>query len=70
VAIRYEIDRDMCKGCGLCIVVCPKGLLKVDTEHINSKGYQPTMMTDVSQCIGCGNCGVMCPDGAIRIEKD
>ena len=29
---RIVIDRDVCKGCYLCINACPKGLLKKSNE--------------------------------------
>ena len=35
---KLTIDRETCKGCGLCANVCPKHLLALSRE-INAKGY-------------------------------
>jgi 2-oxoglutarate ferredoxin oxidoreductase subunit delta len=34
------IDRERCKGCGLCVEFCPFGHLRVD-EELNLAGYHP-----------------------------
>jgi len=68
---KYEvrIDGDVCKGCELCRVYCPKGLI-VMSSHINDKGYSPAEMIRQEDCIGCKSCALMCPDGAISIYKE
>jgi len=63
---KVMIDRELCKGCGLCVRVCPKGLLAF-AAGFNSKGYQPAQCTDEAQCIGCTMCAQTCPDVAIEI---
>lgn len=62
------IDREACKGCGLCADVCPKKLLALSKE-INTKGYHPIAITDQSKCIACTFCARMCPDAVIKVEK-
>lgn len=37
---KLTIVKDLCKGCGLCADVCPKGLLAL-SKHINARGYHP-----------------------------
>jgi 2-oxoglutarate ferredoxin oxidoreductase subunit delta len=66
---RIIVDQDYCKGCGLCVDVCPKQIIVLDTSIISQKGYNPALLTDESQCIGCGMCATMCPDMAITVEK-
>ncbi len=61
--------RDRCKGCELCISVCPKKILALDTV-VNKKGYRPAMIMDVSQCIACASCAKICPDSVITVEKE
>ena len=64
------ITRDTCKGCELCISVCPKHVLAVDKTTFNSRGVFPAMIIKAEDCVGCLNCALMCPDGAITIERE
>ena len=61
------IDRDRCKGCELCVRVCPMGVLEMSKE-INVKGYFPAYKADPHRCIGCRMCAMTCPDTAIEIS--
>lgn len=67
--IIIEISKDICKGCGLCATVCPRGLIALDGDTINAKGYHPAAVTDIQACVGCASCARMCPDSAITIER-
>lgn len=67
--IKFTVNTTVCKGCGLCVDVCPRKLLKLDADNLNEKGYAPASMTDATQCIGCAFCARTCPDCAITIEK-
>ncbi|HIU25251.1 MAG TPA: 4Fe-4S dicluster domain-containing protein [Candidatus Copromorpha excrementigallinarum] len=67
--IHLTFQRDLCKGCELCISVCPKKLLALDAA-VNIKGYRPAFCTDEESCIGCAGCARICPDSVITIEKD
>lgn len=67
--IHLSFDKDRCKGCELCISVCPKKILALDSAA-NAKGYRPAGCTDESSCIGCASCAKMCPDSIITITKD
>lgn len=60
---------ELCKGCGLCVSVCPKKILQLDQDRLNSKGYHPASCVDQSLCIGCAFCAVQCPDSVITVEK-
>lgn len=66
---KITIASSRCKGCGLCVNVCPKQLLVLDETEVNEKGYPPVKMTDESKCIACAFCARMCPDSIITVEK-
>lgn len=65
---KVTIHEVICKGCGLCVSVCPKDALALSTEKINSAGYNPAEMIS-EDCIACTSCAKMCPDCAITVEK-
>lgn len=65
-----KFNKDRCKGCELCVVVCPKMILKIHDYEVNAMGYRPISVTDIDQCIGCGSCALMCPDGVISIYTE
>jgi len=64
----YQIDEDRCKGCGLCVSVCPKEVLEI-AEKVNTKGYFPAFQARPEDCIFCATCCRMCPDVAITISE-
>ena len=66
---RITVDVDRCKGCGLCISVCPNNLLELSKDMVNKKGYQPMRIHTPEKCIGCANCALMCPDVVITVER-
>lgn len=65
---RVAIDRERCKGCQLCISVCPKKLLVVESSY-NQKGYAPASIVEAEHCTGCALCAEMCPDICIRVWR-
>ncbi|MGQ9887229.1 MAG: 4Fe-4S dicluster domain-containing protein [Aggregatilineales bacterium] len=57
------IDCDRCKGCGLCVAVCPQGVLALDQDRLNARGYHPAALVDPNgACTGCALCALVCPD--------
>ena len=66
---KVTFNTERCKGCGLCIEVCPKKILELDQSSLNSKGYHPAGVTNQEECIGCAFCATMCPDCVITVEK-
>jgi len=57
----------LCKGCSLCIGVCPPKVL-VQGKALNRQGYYAVTYTG-SGCTGCGICFYICPEpGAITIR--
>lgn len=70
---RIEVDRERCKGCGLCVHFCPKECIAV-SKTINEKGYYPAQYKPDEKgevcCTGCTICGLVCPDMAIEVYRD
>ena len=64
----HHIDIERCKGCGLCVSICPKKVLEISDE-VNSKGYFPAYQARPEDCIYCALCCIMCPDVAITITE-
>ncbi len=64
---KLVLKTDKCKGCELCVAVCPKEILAIDEDALNSKGYHPIAVLNEDACIACGNCGIICPDGVINV---
>jgi len=55
--LRYSIDPEMCKACGICAKQCP-------VSAISGKPKTPYVI-DVEKCIRCGVCMEKCPFKAI-----
>jgi len=66
---KLTFRTDRCKGCGLCVVACPKGLIAIAKDKINQKGHHPAEITDQEKCIACAFCATMCPDCIIEVER-
>ena len=69
MAYKHHIDSNRCKGCGLCVAVCPKNVLEL-SEEINTKSYFPVYQARPEDCIFCATCCIMCPDVAITITEE
>lgn len=67
---RVSFNDDRCKACELCIVFCPKNVIAIDKERINSLGYHPAGVANADDCTGCAICARMCPDLVIEVEKE
>ena len=58
-SMLVSINRQWCKGCGVCVAFCPKQALRLDEEE------KATWTAE--KCIGCGMCERYCPDLAIEL---
>ena len=65
---KIVIDRELCKGCFLCIRACPVKALQADTQ-LNTSGSYPAKFVLAEKCIACGNCYEVCPDVCIEIYE-
>ena len=66
---KLTFRTDRCKGCGLCVTACPKGVLILASDQINAKGHHPVTAIKEEDCVGCAFCATMCPDCCIKVER-
>jgi len=64
---KIVVDTEKCKGCEVCIPVCPTNVIEMVNE-VNGKGYH-FMQQVREECTGCTNCAVVCPDGVITVYR-
>ncbi len=62
--ISVLADEDACRGCGLCVALCPYGALEVRTTEKGRKVH----VIDVA-CKGCGVCAATCYQHALSINS-
>jgi len=57
---RHVINREWCKGCGICVAMCPKNVLELDKK-------EKAVAARKQDCIACQLCEQICPDLAITV---
>jgi len=65
---RLVFIEERCKGCGLCVLACPRKLLVI-SGRLNNQGYPVAELTEPEKCNGCALCAEMCPDMVIEVWK-
>ena len=63
------VNTERCKGCNLCVVACPTGVLALQQKEVNNRGYHFAYMTQPEKCIGCQSCALVCPDACIEVYR-
>ena len=61
------IEEKLCKGCGLCVHFCKRGVLKMSSKR-NVKGYNVVEVFAADRCKPCKLCEMNCPDFAVFVE--
>lgn len=67
--MAVHVHKELCKGCGLCITLCPKKVFEVSDE-VNKKGFNVITPARQEDCIKCRLCEKSCPDLAIVVDEE
>lgn len=62
------IDSEICKGCEICVDMCPYKVLEM-TNIIGAYGVPIPQAVREEKCTGCDVCVIFCPDMAITVKK-
>ncbi|HYA88113.1 MAG TPA: 4Fe-4S binding protein [Nitrospirota bacterium] len=60
MTIQIDIAQNGCRGCRMCVEVCPTSALAFDDKTFKAS------VKDASSCIGCLSCAYLCPSGALK----
>ncbi len=56
------IAREWCKGCRICVDLCPEKVLELDDD-------EKVIVVSPERCNACRLCEFRCPDMAIELEE-
>ncbi len=56
-----QIDWGKCDGCGLCELICPEDVIRLDKER------KKAVIQYLRDCQCCFLCEIECPKDAIRV---
>ena len=57
--VTLGLREDKCIGCGMCIIVCPHQVFKMETARVHIENRDA--------CMECGACAMNCPAEAIEV---
>lgn len=63
---KHEFNINLCKGCNICIKVCPANAISIYKNGSNIEEY----FIDYNKCIFCGNCVEFCKSSAIKLGNN
>ncbi len=71
--LHLKLDPDsldvICRGCGLCSIICPQNCIEVKKRREGSgREVLDEFCLDLSKCIFCGNCVEFCRMNAIDMS--
>ena len=54
------LNADLCNGCGMCTMVCPHGVFRLENKK--------AAIQDLDGCMECGACAQNCATAAIMVS--
>jgi len=60
---EIEVNRDICSGCGVCVLLCSYDAIKLEKS-----GDGAVAVINDRRCKRCGVCVAACPSAAIKLE--
>jgi ferredoxin len=63
MTIQIDIFQNGCRGCRMCVDVCPVSVLAFDEKNFKASVKEP------GNCIGCLSCAYLCPSGALKLSN-
>ena len=58
--VTLELHRDKCTGCGMCLIVCPHAVFRMNDGH--------AAIENRDACMECGACARNCPAEAVMVK--
>ncbi|MEM1539302.1 MAG: 4Fe-4S binding protein [Candidatus Bathyarchaeia archaeon] len=58
-----QIDLNRCNGCGMCVKLCPRDVIRIEEQSKKPAIKYP------EDCTDCGFCQAYCPKHAITMQQ-
>ncbi len=58
--VTLQLDGERCVGCGMCLVVCPHGVFRMNDGS--------AIIEERDACMECGACQRNCPTEALTVQ--
>jgi len=76
--VRITVNKDLCKGCEICMLFCPAKILEEDaptawggsSPRLGKDGETKCMLVRGPKGVTCRLCEKRCPDAAIMVEVE
>jgi len=58
--VSLRLDQEKCTGCGVCLIVCPHAVFRLENGHASIKNRDA--------CMECGACAQNCSANAVTVQ--